>query len=102
MAELVIVFWRDIPAQVKARSGRVTVRKELAPRFAEAIDRAAMVCGATDSGAYLADWRTSSTTEIAGDLRLAVDEACVQLQTEWDEARLSAVVLNGGRECRNA
>lgn len=99
MAELVVVYWRDIPAQVKAGSGRKTVRRELEPRFAEAIDMAAMVAGAEDADAYLAEWRTGAPVGISGDVGKAVSEACAALEAEWDNVRLSAAVANGGREC---
>jgi hypothetical protein len=42
MAELTVVFWRDIPAQVIARAGRKTAKAELPKRFMEAIDSAAV------------------------------------------------------------
>ncbi len=98
MPELVVVYWRDIPAQVKSGSGRQTVRRELAPRFAEAIDMAAMVAGAEDADAYLAEWRTGAPVGIKGDVEKAVTEACAALEAEWDTERLSAAVANGGRE----
>ncbi len=42
MAELTIVYWRDIPAQVVAKAGRRAARQQLSERFEKAIDRAAM------------------------------------------------------------
>lgn len=100
MADLVIVYWRDIPAQVKAGSGRQTVRKELSARFAEAIDRAAMRCGAKDSDTYLSYWRTSEPRKIEGDVPQAVDELASRLEAEWTDARVSAAVANGGVDAR--
>ena len=44
MAQRMIVYWRDIPAQVIVRRGRVSAKRELPERFVHAIDRAAM-CG---------------------------------------------------------
>jgi len=102
MAELVVVYWRDIPAQVKAGSGRQTVRRELAPRFAEAIDMAAMIAGAKDGDAYLAEWHTSAPAPVESDPREAVERRCKALEADWDEARLAAAVANGGRECRTS
>ncbi len=67
MAKLICIYWRDIPVQVVGRSGRTNVKKELAPRFAQAIDRAAMRAGRGSSDAYLADWRRESE-EVSGDL----------------------------------
>ena len=42
MAKLICIYWRDIPAQVVGRAGRKSgFKKELDPRFAKGIDRAA-------------------------------------------------------------
>ncbi|WP_411278260.1 virulence factor, partial [Gaiella sp.] len=38
MAELTIISWRDIPAQVTAGKGRGASRAQLSERFQEAID----------------------------------------------------------------
>ena len=71
MAKLTCIYWRDIPAQVIGQAGRTRVKRELPPRFAQAIDRAALRAGRGSSEAYLADWRRESE-EIEGDLeRLA-------------------------------
>ena len=45
MAQLIKMYWRDIPAQVIAKRGRKTAKVMLASRFQEAIDRAAMRAG---------------------------------------------------------
>lgn len=102
MADLVIVYWRDIPAQVKAGSGRNSLRRELAPRFLEAIDSAAMQSGAKDTDAYLAEWHTGAPVQVEGDIQAAVEKACAALEAEWDDDRLSAAAANGGRECTQA
>ena len=57
MAQVVIVYWRDIPAQVIVGKGRRGVKIQLSERFEQAIDRAAMKSGAASTDAYLADWR---------------------------------------------
>ena len=38
MAELTVVYWRDIPAQVIAKAGRKTAKRQLGDRFQDAID----------------------------------------------------------------
>ena len=57
MAELTVVFWRDIPAQVILKAGRRSAKRPLSDRFQKAIDRAAMHAGLHDTDAYLAAWR---------------------------------------------
>ncbi|MEO1195439.1 MAG: virulence factor, partial [Pseudomonadota bacterium] len=57
MADVTIVYWRDIPAQVIVGRGRRGVKKPLDMRFEQAIDRAAMKSGVTGTDAYLEEWR---------------------------------------------
>jgi hypothetical protein len=52
MADRIIVYWRDIPAQVIIKSGRKTAKRELPLRFTEAIDMCAMRSGAHETDAY--------------------------------------------------
>ncbi len=52
-AELTVISWRDIPAQVTATDGTRTARVELPGRFLEAIDAAAMTAGLVGSDEYL-------------------------------------------------
>jgi hypothetical protein len=95
MAKLICIYWRDIPAQVVGRAGRKNVKQVLAPRFAEAIDRAAMRAGRGSSDAYLADWRRESE-EVSGNLELQVQERVDLLESQFDDEFLEAVVKAGG------
>ncbi|HHX90253.1 MAG TPA: hypothetical protein GX700_10905, partial [Paracoccus sp.] len=51
MQPVIIVFWRDIPAQVIVGKGRRGAKLQLSERFEQAIDRAAMKAGARDADA---------------------------------------------------
>src|SRR5215470_15777356 len=97
MAQLTIVFWRDIPAQVIVRAGRLTAKRELAPRFQEAIDRAAMRAGAHGTDAYLQEWRRADPTPCGDDLEAEVAAAAERIEAEYDEAKLKALVMAGGK-----
>jgi hypothetical protein len=58
LADRIIVYWRDIPAQVIVKAGRrSTAKRELPERFVHAIDACAMRVGARDTDSYLAEWR---------------------------------------------
>ena len=98
MADLTIIYWRDIPAQVVARRGRQSAKRELPPRFAEAIDRAAMRSGARDEDSYLAAWRRGDPTPCEDELEAAAEGAVRRLEAEYDEGRLARLVGSGGRE----
>jgi hypothetical protein len=98
VAERIIVYWRDIPAQVIVRQGRRAEKRELSKRFIEAIDRCAMRTGSKDSDAYLADWRKAAPEPCDGDLAAEADALAAALEQTYDEARLRNLVDAGGRE----
>jgi hypothetical protein len=60
-----IVYWRDIPSQVKVRAGEERVSRILPERFQEAIDEAAMLARTTSDEDYLAEWRATEWQEAA-------------------------------------
>jgi hypothetical protein len=97
MTAIQIVYWRDIPAQVRARSGRTRAAKPLEDRFQEAIDAAAMRAGLSQSDAYLAEWRTADALERDGDPASIVDAVVAELESAYSPERLQALVAQGGR-----
>ncbi|MDC0115872.1 virulence factor [Octadecabacter sp.] len=97
MAQVTIVYWRDIPAQVIVGKGRRGVKIQLTERFEQAIDRAAMKSGAAGTDDYLADWRKAAPVTVEGaDADVAAAEAA-RLEAEYDKDRLKVLIDNGGR-----
>jgi len=99
MAQLQIVYWRDIPAQVIVKAGRRNVAKrELSLRFTEAIDMCAMRTGAAETDDYLEEWRRADPTEVGDDLEAEADKAANELEEAYTKERLVALVKAGGKE----
>ena len=96
MAQRMIVYWRDIPAQVIVRQGRASEKRELPERFVHAIDRAAMQAGLTNSDAYLSEWRRSEPETCGDDLLAEADAAYAALLEAFDQVRLDTLAANGG------
>ncbi len=97
MPQVVIVYWRDIPAQVIVGKGRRGAKRQLPERFEQAIDRAAMKTNAGDTDAYLAEWRKADPVEVAGDSDDAVADAeLARIDAEFDRARIKALIDNDG------
>ena len=97
MAEKIIVYWRDIPAQVLVQKGRKKERRELPERFIQAVDAAAMKVGAKDSDAYLAEWRRGSPIACSDDLVTEADNAVAEIEKRYDREALIVLVQQGGR-----
>jgi len=95
MARIITVLWRDIPAQVIGKEGRKTAKKVLDPRFADAIDTAALRAGRGRSDLYLNEWRRE-TREVEGDIEMLVNEEAARLESQFPPQVLSAVVQAGG------
>lgn len=102
MPDLILISWRDIPAQILVRSGRKTARRELSTRFQQAIDAAAMRDGARDTDAYLADWHRAEPVARDGDPESVADVEAAAIEAAYDSERLRSLIGNGGREKREA
>jgi hypothetical protein len=69
MANYQILYWHDIPLQVRARDAQGRASAQLPPRFQEAVDQAAMAAGLTDSDSYTEALRWGEPHERAGTAR---------------------------------
>jgi hypothetical protein len=98
MADLIVVYWRDIPAQVIVKRGRQSAKRQLPLRFTEAIDMAAMRSGAAETDAYLAEWRKADPVPVSDDLDAEADRAATDLEARYDRERLVALAKSGGKE----
>lgn len=82
MARYQVMYWKHIPAQVKAWDETGEVKRMLPDRFQAAIDAYAMKDGSTDMGAYLEAWRWSDPQERDG----SADDVADALINELDQA----------------
>lgn len=96
MASLIIISWRDIPAQVIGKRGRETRKAPLSARFQEAVDRAAMRAGRGTSNAYLADWKRSPPRPCGEDIEAEVAAEAARLEAAFSDERLEALIRSKG------
>jgi len=96
MAQVTLVLWRDIPAQVIVGKGRNALKRPLAARFEQAIDRAAMKAGAHEADAYLAAWRKSGPVEVAGSEEHAAEAEAARIDMAYGNDRLRRLIAAGG------
>jgi Virulence factor len=94
MSEYQITYWRELPSLVVAREGDVQSKIQLAPRFQEAIDEAAMRLGDVSSGDYLEGWRRDEWTAGEGAPSELAGQIVARLEEEWS-AEAIAVFLDG-------
>ncbi len=94
-SEITIIRWRDIPAQVVAKRGRESAKRELSPRFQVAIDRAAMYAGLFGTDEYLSEW-TRDSRLCGEDLEAEAAQEAARLEAEFTPEVLNELAGNGG------
>lgn len=81
MALYQILYWQDIPSQLKVWDDFDEIKIELPNKFATMIDQAAQKRGLTKTDDYLAQWKWSDEEERDG----TAEEVANALQRELEE-----------------
>ena len=86
MHQYQILYWRDIPAQVRVFDGRKPVSRTMPAHFQLEIDRVAMAEGLEGSDAYLDQWQWTERREREGeeDIQQVLDALVRELEKEHD------------------
>ena len=82
MATYQIMYWHDIPAQVRARDAGGRASAQLPERFQEAIDQAAMAAGLIGSDDYTEAFRWSAAQEREGSAADVAAAVAAELDAE--------------------
>lgn len=98
MAQVIVISWRDIPAQVVVKQGRAMSKVKLPPRFQAAIDRAAMRAGKTSASAYLEDWKRGEPRACGDDLEAAATAEAARLDFAYSDLDLLRLIRAKGLE----
>ena len=83
MAKYQILYWHDIPLQVKAQEGRNRASKPLSERFQVAVDNASMEAGLTGTDEYLNLMQWGDPQEREGTPDEIVDALVAELEAQY-------------------
>jgi len=102
MATYQILYWADIPVQVKASEGRSRASAALSERFQEAVDAAAMVAGLVGSDAYTEQFRWGDAQERDGSPRAVADAVAAEIEAVFIDIdwRATAETLRSSRAAK--
>lgn len=92
---LTVIYWRDIPAQVKARAGRDRASAKLEDRFMVSVDAAATKAGKTSTDDYIGEWREVSR-ECGPDLQTEVETEAGRIAAVYPSDLVGEYVRNSG------
>jgi hypothetical protein len=83
MSEYQILYWHDIPIQVRAGSRAERVSQELSDRFQVAIDNAAMAAGLVGDDAYLEGFNWSETQTREGEPQEVLNAVIAEIEQKY-------------------
>ena len=94
---VVVILWRDIPAQVNGQAGRDRHQLLLSEKFQRAIDRAKRKAKINTAQEDVAQWRRVAH-QVDGDLQAAAEAEVARLEADYTDERLGKLAFAGGWE----
>jgi hypothetical protein len=85
MATYQILYWHDIPVQVRARGADGRANVQLPERFSAAVDDAAMAARQTDDDTYTEGFYWSQPQERAGTADAVAHAVAAELDAQFPE-----------------
>ena len=84
MATYRILYWQEVPSQIRAEDENGDVNLPLPPKFMVRIDALAAARGLEGSDDYLAHWRWSEDLEREGSAQEVAEAVCRELDAQAD------------------
>jgi hypothetical protein len=84
MATYQILYWQEVPSQVRASDDDNEVNLPLPQKFFERIDEVALARGLQDSDAYLDQWSWGDELERDGTAEAVAQAVLAELEAQAD------------------
>jgi Virulence factor len=84
MATYRILYWQEVPSQIRAEDETGEVNLPLPQKFMVRIDALAAARGLEESDDYLAQWRWSDDAEREGSAQAVADAIARELEAQAD------------------
>jgi hypothetical protein len=79
-----ILYWQEVPSQIKAEDARDEVTLSMPPRFMERIDQLAAKRGLQGADDYLAEWHWSEEQQREGSAQQVAEAVRAELEAQAD------------------
>lgn len=82
MTTYTILYWQEVPSQIKAEDEREEVTLAMPPRFMERIDQLAAKRGLQGADDYLAEWHWSAEQQREGSAQAVAEAVRAELEAQ--------------------
>jgi hypothetical protein len=79
-----ILYWHEVPSQIKVEDAQDEVNIALSQKFQERIDQLAAERGLASTDDYLAGWKWGDVLERDGSARQVAEQLQAELEAEAD------------------
>ncbi len=103
MAKVKVMYWKEIPVQIKAEDEWGEVSIMLDDRFQQGVDSVSMLDGGTSSEDYMMGWQWGPPVNVLGDARDSAQEMAERFNERFPRdfvARIRDLHLSGDRDPR--
>ena len=103
MAKFRLMYWKEIPVQVKAEDDEGEVSRPLDDRFQQGVDAISMFDGSGGSDEYMAAWEWGNYTEMKGSAEEVADAVARRFNSRFPHdfvARVRGLQQSGDRDPR--
>ncbi len=87
MAIYQILYWKDIPAQIRVFEGKRPKSHQMPERFQLEIDRVAMAEGLAGTDVYLDQWQWTEKQERPGDAEDVLNSLIEELEKTYENQK---------------
>jgi hypothetical protein len=84
MVKYQVLYWKDVPAQVKVLDGHKALSRPMPERFQLEIDRRAMEEGLIGGDDYLNQWHWTTKLDRPGNAEEVLNALLRELEAEYD------------------
>lgn len=91
-----IIYWRDIPVQVRVKNGRNRHTHPLSDRFQQTVHRAAYRAKAITGDAYIEEWRPSEWQAQEGEMADVATAVAAKIEAAFTDETLDQLARNKG------
>ena len=98
MAKYQIMYWHDIPLQIKVTDESGTVKQALPARFQQAINSASIARGKYEENAYMNGWRWGARETREGNATIVAQALLNELAETYPPERLRELLIGHAKK----